>query len=138
MSVLVLIGRILFALLFISSGYAHLAKLPAMGGYAKMKGVPVAQAATVVSGLMILVGGISVLLGIWADLGAFLLVVFLVPTAVMMHGFWKDTGDARQGEQAHFMKDISLAGAALALGALISYAGSHLGYTITGPLFSIH
>jgi uncharacterized membrane protein YphA (DoxX/SURF4 family) len=85
-----------------------------------------------------LAGGLSVLLGIWADLGALLLVVFLVPTAVLMHGFWRDSGEARMMEQVQFSKDIGLAGAALMLAGLISYAGHALGFTLTGPLFHLH
>ncbi|WP_236240216.1 DoxX family protein [Streptomyces sp. CC228A] len=138
MDVLVLIGRILFAVLFLASAAGHLTRTKAMAGYAASRGVPAAVPATIGSGLLILVGGLSVLLGIWADLGALLLVVFLVSTAVLMHGFWKE-GDAqaRQMEMVHFQKDLALAGAALMLLALISYAGNDLGLTITGPLFEI-
>ncbi|MGH3451474.1 MAG: DoxX family protein, partial [Haloechinothrix sp.] len=81
------------------------------------------------------VGALMVLLGIWADLGALLLVLFLVPTAVLMHGFWKETGaEARQMEMIQFMKDMSLAGAALMLFAYFVSADAP-GLTITGPLF---
>ena len=138
MSVLVLIGRILFSALFITSAFGHLTQTSGMAAYAKSKGVPMAWAGTFVSGILLLLGGLSVLLGVWADLGALLLVVFLVPTAVLMHGFWRASGEARMMEQIQFSKDISLAGAALMLMALISYAGNHLGLTLTGPLFHLH
>jgi putative oxidoreductase len=138
MDILVLIGRILFAALFLSSAYAHLFQTKALAGYAASKGVPSAHVATLASGVLLALGALSVLLGIWADLGALLLVIFLVPTAFLMHGFWKETDAmAKQMEMTQFLKDISLAGAALALFALISFAGHDLGLTITGPLFSI-
>ncbi|WP_329503659.1 hypothetical protein RFN58_35765 [Streptomyces iakyrus] len=61
--------------------------------------------ATIGSGLLILVGGLSILLGVWADLGALLLVVFLVPTAVLMHGFWKESDpQARPLEMVQFQR----------------------------------
>ena len=46
------------------------------------------MAAVLGGGVLLLAGSLSMLLGVWADLGALLLVVFLVPTAVMMHGCW--------------------------------------------------
>jgi putative oxidoreductase len=139
MDVLVLIGRILFAALFLASALGHLTKTQAMAGYAASRGVRAPVPATIGGGLLILVGGLSVLLGIWADLGALLLAVFVVLTAVLMHGFWKETDpQARQTEMTQFLKDLALAGAALMLLALISYVGSDLGLTITGPLFCIN
>jgi uncharacterized membrane protein YphA (DoxX/SURF4 family) len=137
MSVLVLIGRVLFVALFLSSAFGHLTQTQAMAGYAKSRGVPMPGPAVIVSGLLILVGGVFVLLGIWADLGALLIAVFLVPTALLMHGFWKESGEARMQETIQFQKDIALAGAALMLFALISFAGDRLGLTITGPLFHL-
>lgn len=39
------------------------------------------------TGVQQIAGALMILLGIWADLGAALLVVFLIPTALMMHPF---------------------------------------------------
>jgi putative oxidoreductase len=109
-----------------------------MGRYAAFRRVPAAVPAMIVSGVLILAGRLSVLLGIWADLGALLLVVFLVPTAVLMHGFWMETdAQARQLERGSFHRDLALAGVALMLLALIAHVGSDLGLTITGPLCGI-
>lgn len=138
MSVLVLIGRIIFAALFLGSSFGHLRNTKMMAGYAQSKGVPLPWLSTFVGGILILLGGLSLLLGIWADLGALLVAVFLFPTAVLMHGFWKESGDTRMMEQIQFMKDAALGGAALMLLGLISYAGHGLGLTITGPLFHLH
>jgi putative oxidoreductase len=138
MDIIILVGRVLFAFLFLTSGYAHLAKRQMMAPYAAAKGVPAAMAGVVGSGVLLLAGSLSVLLGIWADLGALLLVIFLVPTAVLMHAFWKETDpQARMTEMIQFNKDIALAGAALMLFAFFSYVGDNLGLTITGPLFHI-
>jgi putative oxidoreductase len=135
--VVALIGRILFVVLFIGSGVAHLTQTQAMAGYAQSKGVPAARLVTLGSGVMILVGALMVLLGIWADLGALLLVVFLVPTAVLMHAFWKETdAQAKQLEMIQFQKDMALAGAALLIFALVVKLDDDLGLTITDPLFT--
>lgn len=136
MDVVALVGRILFVLLFLGSGYGHLAQTEAMAGYAASKGVPSARLATQLTGVLIIVGALMVLLGVWADLGALLLVLFLVPTALLMHAFWKESDpQARQLEMIQFQKDMALAGAALLIFALVVKLGDDLGLTITGPLF---
>ncbi|MRH89918.1 DoxX family membrane protein [Nocardia sp. SYP-A9097] len=138
MDVLVLIGRILFALLFLASSVGHLTQTEAMAQYAQFKGVPAARLSVLGSGVLLVLGGLSVLLGVWADLGALLLFVFLVPTAFLMHAFWKETDpQTKQTEMVSFNKDLSLAGAALMLFAFFAYVGSDLGLTLTGPLFSL-
>ena len=135
MDVVVLIGRILFVVLFLGSGFGHLAQSEMMGGYAQSKGVPAARAAVLWSGVLIVVGAVMVLLGVWADLGALFLVVFLVPTAVLMHGPWAvEDAQQKQMEQTQFLKNLSLAGAALMLFAFFA-AMPDLGLTITGPAF---
>ena len=137
MDILVLIGRILFSVLFLTSAVGHLTQSKAMAEYAASKGVPVPQLSVVASGVVLAVGALSVLLGVWADLGALLLVAFLVRTAALMHNFWSESdAQARQTEMVQFNKDIALAGAALMLFAFFAHT-SDLGLTITGPLFTI-
>lgn len=138
MNVVVLIGRILFALLFLGSAFGHFAQRGQMAEYARDKGIPAPGLSVLGSGLLLLVGALSVLLGVWADLGSLLLTVFLVPAAVLMHAFWKETDPGvKQQEMIHFNKDIGLAGAALMLFAFFSHVGGDLGLTLTGPLFHI-
>jgi len=137
MDVLLVIGRVLFALIFINSGIAHLTKLEAMTGYAKYKKVPAAKLSVIVSGLMILVGVLYIALGIYADLGALLIAAFLIPTAVLMHAFWKETdATAKQNESIAFFKDISMAGAALIIFVLVA-TGTDFGPSITSAFFSL-
>ena len=133
MNAVLVIGRIFFALIFINSGISHLTKLEAMTGYAKYKKVPAAKLAVIVSGLMILVGGLYIVLGVYADLGALLIALFLLPAAILMHAFWKESdATAKQNESIGFFKDLALAGAALIIFALI-YNGA-----ITGDEFGWH
>jgi putative oxidoreductase len=124
MDAVLVIGRILFAFIFITSGIAHFAKLEAMTGYAKYKKLPAAKLGVLVSGLFFLLGGIYIALGIWVDLGALLLAINLILTAVIFHNFWKETDPtAKQNEMLAFNRDLALAGAALIIFALI-YSGS--------------
>ncbi|KWX00392.1 DoxX family protein [Carbonactinospora thermoautotrophica] len=137
MDALVLIGRVLFALVFLASGLSHLTQSAGMAGYARSKGLPWGRFLVLASGVWIIVGALLVVLGLWSDLGALMLLVFLLPTAFLMHAFWKETDPvARQNEMAHFLKDVSLAGSALALFALFAYEPG-LGLTLTGPLFRL-
>ena len=136
MNTVLIIGRVLFALIFLASGANHLTKLEAMTGYAQYKKVPVAKLAVVVSGLMIIVGGLYIVFGVYADLGALLIAIFLIPTAFLMHAFWKETdATAKQNEQIAFMKDISMAGAALIIFVLVG-SGADFGPSITGAFFN--
>jgi putative oxidoreductase len=138
MDVIVLIGRIMFAALFATSAFAHFTQAAGMTEYARSRGVPAPRLAVFAGAVLLGLGALSVLLGVWADLGALLLVVFLVPTAVLMHSFWKETdGQARMTEQTQFSKDLALAGAALMLFALFAHVGDDLGLVITGPLFDV-
>lgn len=133
MNAVLLVGRILFGALFITSGIAHFAKLEAMTGYAKYKKLPAAKFGVLASGLFFLLGGVYVALGLWVDLGALLLAITLVLAAVIFHNFWKETdATAKMNEQIAFNKDLALAGAALILFALIASGnltdfGPHVG-----------
>ena len=71
------------------------------------------------SGILALLGGLSILLGYRAKLGAWLLVIFLVPVTVMMHNFWavKDPMMA-QMQMAMFLKNMTMLGGALLISQL--------------------
>ena len=80
-------------------------------------------------------GGVLFSDGIYADLGALLIAIFLIPTAFMMHAFWKETdATAKMNETIGFFKDLSLAGAALIIYALVA-GGAELGINITKSFF---
>jgi uncharacterized membrane protein YphA (DoxX/SURF4 family) len=114
MDIVFLIGRIVFAgiLLFLST--AHFTMLNEMTGFAQSKNLPMPKLAVIVSGLVLLLGSLSVLLGWHFRYGALLIFLFLVATAFLMHNFWKiEDPQARMADMAHFFKDLALAGAAL-------------------------
>lgn len=137
MDIVLVIARVLFALIFISSGISYLTKLEAMTGYAQYKKVPAAKFSVLLSGLMILIGGLYIAFGVYADLGALLLALFLIPRAFLMHAFWKETDPtAKQNETISFFKDLSLAGAALIIFALVA-TGTDFGPSITGAFFNL-
>jgi uncharacterized membrane protein YphA (DoxX/SURF4 family) len=119
-----LAGRVLFSLLFLSYGVAHFAKRGMMVQYGRMKGAPAPEITVPLGGLMNLAGGFSVLLGFAMEVGTALLVLFVLPTAFIMHAYWKETDFMEKAnQQAHFMKNVALGGAALILLWLVRVHG---------------
>lgn len=112
MELLLWIGRILFAMIFFASGASHI--LGQGVEYAEMKGVPAPGISVRIGGLFAVGGGLSVLLWYRVDIGAILLLLFLFAAAFKIHDFWRlDDPMEKQNQQAHFMKNMSMAGAAL-------------------------
>ena len=115
----VVLGRFLFALIFLMAGANHFNKQTI--GYAASQGVPLASIAVPLSGVLAILGGLSILLGYRARLGAWLIVLFLVPVTLMMHKFWTVTDPTTaQIQMVMFMKNVSMLGGAL----LISHFGA--------------
>jgi uncharacterized membrane protein YphA (DoxX/SURF4 family) len=138
MNAVLLASRTIFGLIFVTSGIKHFAKVEAMTGYSKFKNVPAAKFSVLLSGLILFFGGISVILGIFADLGALLLSGLLAIIALKMHDFWNQSDpQVKQTESVGFWKDISLAGSALFFFAITATANSDYGWTLTESLFSI-
>ena len=116
---LVPVARALFAAIFLGAGPSHFS--PAAIGYASSAGVPFASFLVPASGVLAFLGGLSVLLGWHARLGAALLVAFLVPVTLSMHAFWAVTDPMiAQMQYAMFMKNLGLLGGAL----LIAHFGA--------------
>jgi putative oxidoreductase len=114
-----LLGRILFGGFFVYNGLNHFLNLNMMAQYAGSKGLPAPELAVAATGMLLLFGGVSVLLGLWPRLGLLAVVLFLVVVSVTMHNFWALGDPARRmNEMVQFTKNIALAGAALALMAV--------------------
>jgi putative oxidoreductase len=109
-----LIGRIVFSFFFIYSGFNHLTKLSTYAQYAGASGVPAPTVLTAISGLMLLAGGLSILLGVKPQWGSLLIAAFLIPAAFIVHKFWGIADPMMAANQAaHFWKNIALTGACL-------------------------
>ncbi|MEY5152598.1 MAG: DoxX family protein [Actinobacteria bacterium] len=135
MDAVLVIGRVLFALIFVASGINHITKAEHMTGYAQFKKVPAAKASVLLSGVLFLLAAASLILGVYADLGALVLAVLLVMMAVMFHDFWKQTDpQQKQMEQIAFFKNISMAGGALVMFAAL--AAQTEGARVVGPMMT--
>jgi uncharacterized membrane protein YphA (DoxX/SURF4 family) len=89
MDVVFLIGRILFGVLFVYSGFGHFAAREAMQGYARQAGAPAPAVTVPLTGAVIIVSGLAVILGVLPDLAALLIAGFLLLTAFIIHAFWR-------------------------------------------------
>lgn len=119
MKFVVLLGRILFSFIFLRSGFGHFSSQTI--SYADSHGVPAASVLVPVSGILAIIGAISIIIGYKAKIGAWLIVVFLIPVTLMMHNFWTLTDPMmKQTEMAMFWKNISMLGGAL----LITWFGA--------------
>ena len=134
----ILIGRVLFAAVFIGSGFAgHFGATKQTAQYGELRGLPAARALVLVSGVWIAAGGLMIALGVWPDLGSLMVAVYALVAAFWVHHFWTDSDMMQQIEMTNFMKNISLAGGGIALFAFFAVFGEDLGLQITGPLFEL-
>ncbi len=111
-----LLGRLIFGGFFLYNGINHFQHRKEMAQYAAAKGVPAAEVAVVGTGVAMVVGGASILLGVKPKIGTLAILGFLAGVSPIMHDFWKqqDAGQ-RQNEMINFAKNMAMAGAALAL-----------------------
>lgn len=122
MRYIVLAGRVLYTLIFLMSFYKHFTKQTI--DYAASQGVPFAEFLVPASGAILVLGALSILIGYQARIGAWLIVLFLVPVTLTMHNFWAVADPAAAAiQRTMFLKNVSMLGAALML--------THLG---AGPL----
>lgn len=113
-----LAGRALFGGVLALVGLPHLVAVDEMAGDAVEAGVPAPSVAVVLSGILLVAGGLGVVVGAFPTLAAGGLVAFFVVTTPTMHAFWRFDGEERERELSHFPKNVALPGAALAFLAL--------------------
>ena len=119
MKFILLLGRLLFSALFMLKGIEAFSKETME--FAISMGVPMPSIVVPLASIVVFLGGLSILLGYKARLGAWLIIIFLIPTTFIMHQFW--LVEDPQHSMMHnycFWKNIGLIGAAL----MLAYFGS--------------
>jgi putative oxidoreductase len=121
---LFLFARILYGGFFLLNGVNHFMKIEMYTQFLTAKKLPAPAAATMGTGVVLVLGGASILLGLFPVIGLWLIVAFLAIVTPMMHGFWsvKDPGQ-RMMQQVQFMKNVALLGAALMMIVFTTYMG---------------
>jgi putative oxidoreductase len=135
-----LIGRVVFGLYLLFSGFSGLANAGALAGYAASKGVPAAGLAVVVSHLLLLIAGFCFISGWRPQWGVAALVIFLIPVTFSMHAFWTEEAPAaRMAQMINFTKNAALAGASLMFLAIPRpWAYSLEGRHVSPPRTALH
>ena len=129
---LFLIGRIVYSLIFLLYGVRHLTQTEGSTAYAAYKKVPSPRFMVLFTGVAMIIGALAVIFGFWMDLAALGIAIFVLAAGLFMHRFWEEEDvQTRQIEMAQFMKNISIAGAALILLAV----SEQVPYTVTDGIF---
>lgn len=114
MKIVFLIARIVLGVYYLFSASGHFFQMGMMAGYTASKGVPLPEAAVIVTGILLLIGGITILTGYRPNIGIIALVIFFLPVTLIMHNFWVvDDQMMRMGEMVNFMKNIALLASAV-------------------------
>jgi putative oxidoreductase len=114
MADLFLMGRLIFGGFFLYSGVHHFLDTATLAQFAGAKGVPMPEAAVLLTGALLIVGAVSILLGIVPRLGLACIILFLVGVTPTMHAFWSvPDPQIRQMDMANFTKNLALMGGAL-------------------------
>ncbi len=112
-----LLGRVLLSGIFLMSGVMKIMKWSATADRMSAEGMPAAPFFLAAAIALEIGGGLAVLLGYQARLGALALVLFLVPATLIFHDFWTYEGEARQNQMQHFTKNVTIIGGLLTLAA---------------------
>jgi putative oxidoreductase len=108
-----ILGRLIVGAYYIYNGLNHFINLGPMTDYAKFKGVPMPQLAVIGSGVLLLIGGVTIILGRFPEIGVSALILFFIPVSVMMHNFWAVGDEMKAMERINFLKNMALLGSAL-------------------------
>jgi putative oxidoreductase len=131
-----LAGRIVLSFFFYFSAFGHITREAQMRGYARSSGFPIPIVAGWPAGLWLLAGAVSVSFGIWADVGSLMLALWVIPTALWFHGFWKVEDQMQRMTQMQlFFRNLTFLGSFVALFGVFAGFGGAVPFTITGPIF---
>ncbi len=112
-----LVGRLLLAAIFITSGFGKITGFEGTVGYIASKGLPLPQVAAIIAIVAELGGGILLAIGYKARWAALVLAVFTLAAGFLFHDYWAVDAAQKMGQQINFWKNIAMTG-----GFLMAYA----------------
>ena len=112
---LLLIGRILFSLIFIWSGFGKIMNFEGMSGYIGSLGLPVPELFNVIEIIIEFIGGLALFFGVFFRLATVLIIIHTILASILVHHFWSVPADQALNQTIHFMKNVSLVGGLLFL-----------------------
>ena len=105
-----LIGRIFLVLIFLNSGIGKIGNFEGTAQYMAKFGMPFTNYFLIGAIFLELVGSITAILGYYTRFGAFLILIFLIPTTLIFH-----TNFADRMQMIMFIKNVSMFGGCLLL-----------------------
>src|SRR5258706_14179606 len=105
-----LVGRLLLAAIFITSGFGKITGFEGTGGYIASKGQPLPQVAAITAIVAELGGGILLAIGYKARWAALVLAVFTLAAGFLFHDYWAVDAAQKMGQQINFWKNIAMTG----------------------------
>jgi uncharacterized membrane protein YphA (DoxX/SURF4 family) len=114
MEILLVVGRFMYTLPLLYQGVTNLGQLDRLTERARDKGLPASPALTAAAMVWLIIGTLAITFNFQSFIGGLMVAVFLVFTGSTIHNFWAVTDPAtRKQDLLHFLKNLSLAGAAL-------------------------
>ena len=108
-----LVGRILLAVIFITSGFAKITGFEGTVGYIASKHLPLPQLGAIIAIVVELGGGILLAVGFKARWAGLALAIFTLAAGFLFHDFWNADAAAKMGQQINFWKNVAIAGGML-------------------------
>jgi putative oxidoreductase len=132
-----LAGRVLFGFMFavVAGIGGHIRNSKMLEGYARSSGFPLAAIAGWPTGVWLVLGGLSVALGIWPDVGALMIAAFVVIAAAYFHRFWEidDQMQKMTQQQLFFRNSVALSTSLILVGTFSAF-GPELRFAMAQPL----
>lgn len=119
MNILSFAGLILYTLPLLFQGISNLGQLDRLTVRAREKGLPATKILTGVGMVWLIIGTLFLLFSFQKLIGGLMVASFLIFTGSTIHNFWAVNDPAtRKQDLLHFLKNLSLAGAALVIAAV--------------------
>ena len=107
-----LVGRILLAVIFITSGFGKITGYEATAQYMAAK-LPLVIVLLPLTILVELGGGLALAAGFKARWAGLALAIFTLLAGILFHDYWNADAAHRMGQQINFMKNVAITGGML-------------------------
>ncbi|WP_454739741.1 DoxX family protein [Cupriavidus necator] len=114
------VGRAFLGAIFLISGVLKISGFAGIAAWMASAGLPLASLLLVLTIVIEIGGGLTLITGWHSRWGALALALFLVPVTLIFHGFWSADAANFQNQLNHFLKNISILGGILAVFSLES------------------
>ena len=108
-----LLARVMFSLIFVAAGAHKILTFAVTSTMMADKGIPMADVLLIVAIIMELGGGLMILFGFRARLGAFMIFLFIIPVTFVFHSFWMFDGSESVVQMQQLLKNLAMMGGAL-------------------------